>query len=86
MSQQVIVMTEQQLTDFAKNLLDAYSLNVSKEVSPPAEILTPEQLRTRLGIGVSTEIRYRKKGKLPWLQIGDVIRYNWIEVLKKITK
>lgn len=87
MNQPIIILTEQQLEDFAQRILEGYKASAPKtELPSAAEIITPEQLCKRLAISKQTQIRFRKKGKIPWLQIGTSIRYNWQEVLKALNK
>jgi len=51
--------------------------------SPPKQIqiITQEELSKRLGLSVDTIIRWRKKGKIPSLRVGNSVRYNWYSVL-----
>ena len=49
------------------------------------EIINSREIRTRLDISEPTLIRWRQKGKIPYLAIGSVIRYNWIEVVDALT-
>ena len=55
--------------------------SVANISSPPAEIVDTEELCKRLDITKPTLSAWRKKGKIPFLQIGSAIRFNWIAVL-----
>lgn len=44
-----------------------------------------EELRKRLGISRPTEIDMRKRGKLPFLMVNGQYRYQWQEVVKKLS-
>ena len=50
------------------------------------EILTEEELCSRLRISRSTAGLWRKKKKLPFFKIGDVIRYDLGRVLLSLEK
>ena len=45
------------------------------------EIIDTKELCIRLNITEPTVIRWRKKGKIPFLQIGSAIRFNYYNVL-----
>lgn len=51
---------------------------ISKE---PSEIIDSKTLMERLDISEPTVIRWRQKGKIPYLQIGTAIRYDYPKVL-----
>jgi hypothetical protein len=52
--------------------------------STGVEIITPEELRTRLNISPATEIRHRKRGLIPFIFVGNVVRYNWPAVVQSL--
>lgn len=45
-----------------------------------------KELCKRLKISRPTEIRMRKNGKLPFLLVNGHYRYNWQDVMKKLSK
>ena len=51
---------------------------------PKPEILTGEELCKKLGVTIQTLIRWRHKGKIPFMRIGSSIRYDFIKVLEAI--
>ena len=53
-------------------------------LQPKLEILTGEELCKKLGVTIQTLIRWRHKGKIPFLRIGSSIRYDFIKVLEAI--
>lgn len=53
----------------------------SAEARVPEEIINQDELCRRLDITEPTVIKWRKKGKIPFLMIGAVIRYNWPAVI-----
>lgn len=48
------------------------------------EIITGEDLAKKLGVTIQTLIRWRQKGKIPFLQIGNSIRYDLYKVLESL--
>lgn len=48
--------------------------------------ITTKQLCEYLGITEPTVIRWKKKGKIPFLQIGTAVRFNLKDVLKALGK
>jgi excisionase family DNA binding protein len=52
--------------------------------TPEPEIMTGEELCKKLGVTIQTLIRWRHKGKIPFLRIGSSIRYDFIKVLEAI--
>ncbi len=51
---------------------------------PKPDIMTGEQLCTKLDVTIQTLIRWRHKGKIPYMQIGSAIRYDLNKVLEAI--
>ena len=49
--------------------------------APQPEIMTGEELCKKLDVTIQTLIRWRHKGKIPYLQIGSSIRYDFNKVL-----
>jgi hypothetical protein len=47
----------------------------------PAEIINEETLCKRLNITLPTASRWRKRNRLPFMQLGSSIRYNWPQVV-----
>lgn len=52
--------------------------------SKKPEIIDTAELCKRLNISEPTVIRWRKKGKIPYLSIGAAIRYDYIKVIEAI--
>ncbi len=69
-----------------KELLRNSPLNNSNtgQDHPGKEIIDTTTLCARLGITEPTAIRHRKRGKIPFLQIGSSIRYDWAAVVKAL--
>lgn len=67
------------LTEFAKQIPHPY-----QPVTDPVEINGTKELCARLDITEPTVIRWRKKGKIPFLLIGSSVRYNYRAVIKAL--
>lgn len=50
------------------------------------EIIDTKELLLRLSLSEPTVIRYRQKGVIPFLQIGNAIRYDYQKVLEALEK
>ncbi|HLT07972.1 MAG TPA: helix-turn-helix domain-containing protein [Cyclobacteriaceae bacterium] len=50
------------------------------------DIIDGKELMTRLAISEPTLIRWRKRGKVPFMEIGSSIRYDWFKVLEALEK
>jgi hypothetical protein len=55
-----------------------------KSEKVPVEVINSATLMERLNISEPTLIRWRQKGKIPFMQIGTAIRYDWYKVLSAI--
>ena len=58
-------------------------LPAQRTLSEP-EIITGDKLCQRLDITIQTLIRWRQKGKIPFMQIGSAIRYDLNKVIEAI--
>lgn len=50
------------------------------------EIITGDELCKRLGLSIGSLIRYRKKRRIPWLEVGSSIRYDFEKVCQALEK
>jgi hypothetical protein len=81
-----IITTEEQMQGVFSRALDrAVQSFPLKETQPEPIILTGEQLKDKLDVTIQTLIRWRQKGKIPYLQIGASIRYDLNKVLDALT-
>jgi hypothetical protein len=68
--------------------IEMYSLAAEHFQVQPAksrpDIMTGEQVCVKLDINIQTLTRWRKKGKIPYLQIGSAIRYDFNKVVAAI--
>jgi excisionase family DNA binding protein len=63
------------------------TLSIHKETNRPFDPpITTKQLCVFLGITEPTVIRWRKKGKIPFMQIGSALRYDKEAVIKAISE
>lgn len=73
---------------FKSLMLEAIEFAVNsipqKESTKEAQIITGEDLSKKLGVTIQTLIRWRQKGKIPFLQIGNSIRYDLNKVLDSL--
>ncbi len=80
-----IITTE---SEFKSLMLEAVEWAVKnspqKEPQKEAQIITGEDLAKKLGVTIQTLIRWRHKGKIPFLQIGNSIRYDLHKVLASL--
>jgi transcriptional regulator with XRE-family HTH domain len=74
--------------EFKSLMLEAVEFAVKnipqREPTQEAQIITGEDLSKKLGITIQTLIRWRQKGKIPFLQIGNSIRYDLHKVLDSL--
>ena len=49
-----------------------------------ANLINSKELSQKLGISAPTLFRWRKKGKIPYLRVGESIKYNLADVIKAI--
>ena len=59
------------------------SIHLNNEIEDD-EILSENQLCERLNLSRTTISRYRKENKIPYLKVGNNIRYQYNKVLKSI--
>jgi len=60
--------------------INTESYNQSEKI----EIIDTRELCNRLRITEPTVIRWRKKGKIPFMQIGSSVRFNYHKVLEAL--
>lgn len=74
--------------NFKSLMLEAVQFAVNsipqKEPTKEAQIITGEDLAKKLGVTIQTLIRWRQKGKIPFLQIGNSVRYDLNKVLEAL--
>ena len=73
---------------FKSLMLEALEFAVNsipqKEPTKEAQIITGEDLCKKLDVTIQTLIRWRQKGKIPYLQIGSSIRYDLNKVIEAL--
>jgi hypothetical protein len=81
------IITE--LSDIKAVAVELYRLAIQDiaATSPKAtapEIMTGQQLSERLDIDIQTLAKWRQKGKIPYLQLGTNIRYDFNKVIEAL--
>ena len=77
-----IITTNEALQEVFNRLFEKALLDYQpKEGRVTPVIVTGEELCKKLGITIQTLIRWRKKGKVPFMQIGSAVRYDLIAVI-----
>lgn len=72
-----------ELKEIKELLLNTTSREIHQS-SQSTEIIDTETLCSRLNITEPTAIRHRKRGLIPFLQIGSSVRYDWHAVVKAL--
>lgn len=85
--QELVITTR---TELQAIIIDAVSACLQhKEPAKQATVgkpVTTEELCKHLNISKPTALRYRKKGKIPFIQIGGAIRYDLNAVIAALQK
>lgn len=79
-----IISTSEEVKAFVTEAVSECIGRLQFNRDPEPEIIDGAELRKRLNISEPTAIRWRQKGRIPYLQIGSNIRYNWREVIKAL--
>ena len=51
---------------------------------PHEELLTPEEIAGRLKVGERTVERWQQDGTLPFLRLGQTVRFHWPTVVNHL--
>jgi len=78
---QIISSQEALQETFNQMFKDALKSLPNQEAEKETILMTGEELCKKLDVTIQTLIRWRHKGKLPYLQIGSSIRYDFNKVL-----
>jgi hypothetical protein len=81
----IILTTPEALEEYFNNRVQKISEDKPLQ-APTKEIIDSKTLRERLNISEPTELRLRKRKKLPFIYLGSSIRYEWNEVLHALQK
>lgn len=57
---------------------------LKKADAPLIEIIDRAELLRRLNITEPTAIQWGKKGKIPEIRVGSVVRYDWYKVIQSL--
>ncbi len=80
-------LTTPEVRQLFREELETYFGNVNQnnvEPSKNEQPVTTKQLCDFLGVTVPTVIRWRKRGKIPFMQIGSAVRFNLPAVLSAL--
>ena len=78
----VILTNQEELRELISDEIRKAGIN--RDLPREVAILTEKQLCEKLSLSLPTVIRYRTKGKIPHLRIGDCIRYEYEKVLEAL--
>ena len=74
--------------EFKSLMLEAVEFAVNnlpkKETPKETLIITGDELCKKLGVTIQTLIRWRQKGRIPFLEIGSAVRYDLHKVLEAL--
>lgn len=80
-----IITTDEQMQDVFDKAFDKAMLKYQKiEFKPEPIIMTGDELCVKLDVTIQTLIRWRHKGKIPYMQIGSSVRYDYAKVLEAL--
>ena len=82
-SQILITMSREDLIETIK---DTIKCLVTSNQKPPPEIIDQPELCKRLGISRQTANTWTKKRKIPCMQVGGSLRFNWPAVVEFLEK
>ena len=71
--------------DAVREVIDS-GTSINATATSPEKLVTTQQLCEHLGVTEPTVLRWRKKGKIPFFEIGSAIRFNLSEVRKSLEK
>lgn len=75
-------LTTPEVRQMFRDELSKFFQNSNTTATPAnAELITGDELCLKLGVTIQTLIRWRQKGKIPYLQVGGSIRYDLNKVL-----
>jgi excisionase family DNA binding protein len=81
--QNLVLIQVDELRQLIKEELAVTTL-ISEQPKPSTKPINQRELCTFLGLSEPTIIRWRKRGKIPFLQIGSAIRFDVNKVLEAI--
>lgn len=79
-----IITTREEMQNLFNDAVDNAFKNRTPEPTIAPTIVDGEELSKKLGITIQTLIRWREKGKFPFLKVGSLFRYDLNAVLKEL--
>lgn len=73
---------KQEIQSCIKEVLNQSDLETKKSIQ--GTILDTDQLMARLGVTRPTLSKWRKEGRIPFIQVGAVVRYDLDKVLEAL--
>ena len=58
---------------------------IHKAAAGREELLTQEEMAAQFKVAVRTVIRWQQDGTLPFLQLGNTVRFHWPTVINHLT-
>lgn len=81
---QIISTYDEMQNAFSQMFAEAVKSLPAKEVSQAPHLVDGKTLKTELNVTIQTIIRWRNKGKIPFLKIGSSVRYDLNAVIKTL--
>ncbi len=83
---QIITTSEEMQLAFNQAVEKAMQdyIQKSKDEAKKELIISGDAVCTKLAITMPTLISWRQKGKVPFIQIGSAIRYDWYKVIEAL--
>lgn len=81
---QIISTNDELQQTFDRMLSKAIEGLPLRETTAAPIIVKGDELKEQLGVTIQTIIRWRNKGKIPFMQIGSSIRYDLNAVIKAL--
>ncbi len=81
--QNLVLIQVEELRQLIREELAATN-TISEQPTPATKPLNQRELCTFLGLSEPTVIRWRHKGKIPFMQIGSAIRYDVNKVIEAL--
>lgn len=82
--QNPFAILDARLSNIEGLLLELKHPESSNQESKPKIILDTDELMQKLGITRPTLSKWRKEGRIPFIQVGSVVRYDLDKVLEAL--
>lgn len=82
--QNPFAVLDARLSNIESLLIDIKHPESTINSKPSQTILDTDQLMTKLGVTRPTLSKWRKEGRIPFIQVGAVVRYDLDKVLEAL--